>query len=476
LQSLEYNKPRALAKDALISEVGEVVVFACAAPTHRLYAEKLIKELLATAANQLEPRLRRAIEVIALRCDAAAPVLAPKLRDQLTELADRLFPPTTFDEAQQLAVLGDAAVPRLHRAKISDIHAAAAIRCLRVIGSEPTRSALDSYRDVIDADALEELVQVFDPLTLPAILAAAQDHGRWSQLRSSIKQKINRLVEIADCTETTQLYLSGTNIEDISPLARLSKLAIIDFNTTKVKNLSTISSLAALTDVILSNIPIDDLRPLADLPQLSLAGLHDITADLSPLSNCTALRALLVGSGTLERIDFVEAMSKLNLLGILHSKVTDLSAAAHLGSLTTLHLWNSNVQEVWALHKLTSLVKLDLQRLPMSDLLSLRELTSLTELQLCRLLAVDLGPLSTLENLKRLTITEMQVKSLAPLSGLSHLETLDITNTQVESLEPIMFLPGLSRLIARETKLTDNDFERFAAAVPGRTVDFRPQM
>jgi Leucine-rich repeat (LRR) protein len=65
----------------------------------------------------------------------------------------------------------------------------------------------------------------------------------------------------------------------------------------------------------------------------------------------------------------------------------------------------------------------------------------------------------------------MLVKTLAPLAALSKLESLDIRKTEVESLEPIIALPKLRNLSAEDTPLSDDELNRFIAAVPGRQVN-----
>ena len=470
LQSLEHNKPIALAKDALASEIGEVIVFA-AAPTHRIYAEKLIKGLLTFASEQTDPGSRRAVEIIALRCDAAAPVLGPKLRDQLAQLADSLFPPAAFDEAQQLAVLGDAAVPRLDHSRVDDARAPAAIRCLRLIGSEPARRTLEGYRDATDPDALEELAQAFDPLILSVVLDATQHADRWLQLRPSIKSKIHSLSALAQHTNLRGLFLSGTNIADLSPLAGFHDLEEVNFTRTRVKDLSPLSELTHLKRIYLSETPIDNIVPLAKLKGLRAASLRGIKANLGPLANCTSLLGLIVGSDTIGDLGFLMTPLKMSVLAITQSKVKNLQSLSNLKSLSELYLWNSEVREVSALSNLPLLSLLSLRNLPIEGLGSLQDLTHLKELILEGLPAVDLEPLAALQDLQKLGITEMQVKTRAPLAGLSKLEFLDIRKTQVESLKPIMKLPSLRTLSAGDTPVSDDELNRFMAAVPGRTVN-----
>ena len=115
----------------------------------------------------------RSLRILAVRCEVAASTdFPPEARQPIIAMAPVLFPPRTMDEARQLAALGDEAIPRLApTAGASDEEAAAAVRCLRLIGSQAADAAIDAYRDFTAPAVLEELAQVRHPLTLPAVLA-----------------------------------------------------------------------------------------------------------------------------------------------------------------------------------------------------------------------------------------------------------------------------------------------------------------
>ena len=165
--------------EELRSGLDEVAVF-CAASPYR----PALRDLAHRKAGEWRPGTRAAWR------DRTRPLAADAgstLRDvgrsgwepesaQGQAMAADVFPPRDMEEARQLAALGEEGIARLApKAGASDEEAAAAVRCLRLIGSQAADAAIDAYRDFTAPAVLEELAQVRHPLTLPAVLAAAQD-------------------------------------------------------------------------------------------------------------------------------------------------------------------------------------------------------------------------------------------------------------------------------------------------------------
>jgi hypothetical protein len=514
LESLEQNKPRAVANESLNADLAEVIVFAAAAPTQKVYAEKLIRALLAFASQQNKPDFRRAVQLVALRCDAVAAVLDSNLRRQLAQVADVLFPPTTFEEAGQLAVLGDAAVPRLVSGKVSADRLSAAIRCLRLIGSESARTVLEGYRDATDPEALEELTEIFDPLTLPPILKAAQNALLWVTLRLSIKKKIQNLSQLGGKPKLRRLWLSDTSINSLEPLVRLPELSSLNIDSTAVKDLSPLRSSRNIEELSLCYTRVDDVQPLTQLNRLQKLLLYGVRADLSPLANSASLNDLAIGSRSLVNLDFLSELLNLRTLSVLDAKLASIGPIASIQQIEKLVLWKLEVKDISPLARLSCLEKLDIRELPVDnlvplgalaklsevylrgleaddisplagskqlakltimslpvrDLVPLRAMTRLQSLTLADLPADDIGPVSHLADLRSLSISNMRIQNVAPLSQLSNLEFLDISKTQVHSLEPLIRLSNLRHVTAIDTPLPTEQVERFVAAGPGRDV------
>jgi hypothetical protein len=448
LHCLQQNKPRALASDSLVSGMDQVVVFAAGAPMHQAYAERLIESLLAAAAGAEDPAQRRAIEMIALRCDAVAPELSPALHRRLAALADAYFPPSTFQEARALAALGDAAVARLEPAAVGAA-AVPALRCLRLVGTEAARRVMEQYRDTRDPEALEELAQVIDPLLLPAVLEAVQNYQRFLSLRPSVRERIQILEALSGLKTTRNLWLSGTSISNLSPLGGLRELRSLDVSHTRVA----------------------DVAALVSLPKLTSISLLDTRASLAPLAEIASLRQLSVGGDPLTSLAPVSQLSQLGILIVLYSPIADLEPLASLVSLKDLTIIQSQVTDLSPLAELAALTNLDLGSSPATDLSPIARMRSLKSLRLSNLPVDRLNALSPLTSLTSLAVPNLPVDDLTPLAGMNQLERLDISGTRVKTLQPIIALPNLRSVLAHKSQLNEEEVKRFTSAKPGRKIE-----
>ena len=84
-----------------------------------------------------------------------------------------------------------------------------------------------------------------------------------------------------------------TGVSDLSPLARLEKLAVLELSNTRVKDLAPLAGLRNLRQLDLANTPVENLAPLASLKRLEELDLSRTRVkDLAPLKNLPALRHL----------------------------------------------------------------------------------------------------------------------------------------------------------------------------------------
>ncbi len=95
------------------------------------------------------------------------------------------------------------------------------------------------------------------------------------------------------------LDLSGTGVSDVSPLAGLANLEILYLSGTGVSDVSPLSGLANLEFLSLSGTGVSDVSPLAGLANLKLLNLSGTgVSDVSPLSGLANLEHLdLSGTG-----------------------------------------------------------------------------------------------------------------------------------------------------------------------------------
>jgi Leucine-rich repeat (LRR) protein len=251
---------------------------------------------------------------------------------------------------------------------------------------------------------------------------------------STLLRKINTRVAISE------LLLSGSDVNDLSPLEGLTALTNLDLKSTDVSDLGPLRGLTALARLIVFGTSVSDVSPLKSLTALSQLNLSDTQViDLTPMAGLTALGELLLND----------------------THVSDLSPLAGLTALATCDLGSTEVTDVVPLKGLTALTYLNLNRTDLSDLGPLGGLVLLTRLDLNNTKITDLNPLRGLAALAELDISDTNVADLSPLKGLTKLTTLDLRHTKVTDLSPLQDLPNLQNLIARD--VPDSERTRFRA-------------
>ncbi|VAW02330.1 hypothetical protein MNBD_ALPHA07-1330 [hydrothermal vent metagenome] len=99
--------------------------------------------------------------------------------------------------------------------------------------------------------------------------------------------------EISTLENLQVLYLTGTGVSDLAPLAGLTQLKGLYLTKTQVSDLAPLANLTQLDTLWLTETQVSDLTPLANLTQLEMLSLTKTqVSDLAPLANLTQLTML----------------------------------------------------------------------------------------------------------------------------------------------------------------------------------------
>jgi internalin A len=105
--------------------------------------------------------------------------------------------------------------------------------------------------------------------------------------------RVEDLAPIASLTKLESLRLSLNPIRDLSPLAGLTQLDRLDLAHTEARDLAPLKGLTSLTELLLDDTPVDDVAPLASLQKLSVLVLKNTRVkDVRPLRALKALKTL----------------------------------------------------------------------------------------------------------------------------------------------------------------------------------------
>ena len=288
------------------------------------------------------------------------------------------------------------------------------------------------------------------------------------------------LTPFSGLTELTRLgfYQNGNSVgmavNDLSPLASLTKLKRLDLNIGfEVTDLDALAGMTQLESLRLrANSNNSNASGIMDIG--GLAGMTKLTSlqvnvgdvkDFSPLSGLTALTELyFYGDYMVEDLSFLRGMTELRTLEISGSYresapvLNDLTDLSNLTKLTDLRL-NAAVASLDGLENLTALRTLQMygSGSTYTDVDALAGLTSLTVLRLPMHGGKNTFQINGLAGLTNLTELDMEcsVESLEPLRGLTNLRTLSIQNgysssgKAFSSLEPLSGLTNLTELNVR---------------------------
>ena len=198
-------------------------------------------------------------------------------------------------------------------------------------------------------------------------------------------------LEVIRFTEFDNLANPQSNISDLSPLADLTKLRVIDFRAGGVQ-------------------------------------------DLSPLKNLVGLEELRLPRGSVSDISVVENFKGLKILGLLVHQISDLSPLRNVPSLEELYLSNNQISDLGPLANLTKLERLFLDNNQISDLGPLQRLTNLAYLALAENRIEDIAPLLDISTWGRGDIINLEFNLLETCPGTEDraaLETLRATGAEV---------------------------------------------
>ncbi len=267
---------------------------------------------------------------------------------------------------------------------------------------------------------------------------------------------VTDLEPLSELASLKSLYLTDTQVTDLSPLANLKSLEILDLENSLVTDVSPLAGLASLKVIDLENSLVTDVSPLAGLASLGLLDLRGThVTNLEPLSELAALKCLLLLNTEVTDVSPLAGLASLELLDLRLTKVTDLNPLANLKSLEILDLENSLVTDVSPLAGLASLEMLDLRGTRVTELEPLSGLAALKKLYLVATEVTNISPLANLKSLEILDLENSPVTDVSPLAGLASLEFLDLRGTHVIDLEPLSGLNSLESLYLTDTQVTD---------------------
>ena len=138
------------------------------------------------------------------------------------------------------------------------------------------------------------------------------------------------------------------NISDLSPLTKLPKLKWLDFGRFPAPDLSLLADIKSLRRLTFHAGGIEDLSPLAGLTQLTILDIayNSTTPDLSPITKLTNLEKFVANTCDISDITPLAALTKLKHLDLHNNKISDVSPLAKLVNLEMVKLYGNLISDI----------------------------------------------------------------------------------------------------------------------------------
>ena len=318
-------------------------------------------------------------------------------------------------------------------------------------------------------------------------------------------REIISLEPISELSDIVWLDISGTSIEDLSPLRNANKLKVLRADSTLINDLTALKYGITIEELEVSNTNIDDISVLTSLRNLTKLNLANTMVNrINNLKSCPNLTSLNLSGCKISNIGILQDLTNLKSLDISNTSVRDLAPISHLVSLQSLNISSTPVTHLQDLSALENLIELYCNNTSISDLSPLKnnrrlnkiycnhskvgdkEASAFTMTNPYTLVIFDTEALvkwwnnlpiywkalfskqlqiegePTAEQLHQ--IINMQeldlsgntfVQSLLPVSRLTNLKSLDVSRTEIPNLFAIQGLANFETLNIESTYIKD---------------------
>ena len=180
----------------------------------------------------------------------------------------------------------------------------------------------------------------------------------------------------------TRLEAPYSEIKNLSGLEHATGLTSLDLrHNLMIEDISPLAGLTKLTSVILYKNSIKDILPLAGLTELEELHLdYNSISNISPLAKLTKMRWLFLSNNSISNIEPLAKLTRMGTLNLAYNSVSDISALSGFNSLNLLVLSNNSVSDISALKGLRLLNAVVLVNNSVSDIEPLVENTKFRKL------------------------------------------------------------------------------------------------
>ena len=323
-------------------------------------------------------------------------------------------------------------------------------------GSMKRDAWTSNFRDILFALDFPQLVDktpvVPEPDRLPGAFVHIPDLNLRVAIAEALGKSPNAPITVEEMEGLKKLELPSRGIQDLMGLqfaTNMDRLVLAPWGEgNQVSDLSPIAGLVNLKVLDLFGNNVSDLSPLVGLINLEwLTFERNNVSDLSPLAGLINLRFLGFSKGNVSDLSPLAGLINLEGLKFHDGNVSDLSPLAGLVNLKRVDSWNSPLSDLSPLAGLTKLEKIDFCHGDISDLTPLAGLTGLKELYFVANEISDISPLAGLTELTRLNFESNEISDISPLMGLTDLTWVNVAKNEISDFSPLSGLRENLKLV-----------------------------
>ena len=204
----------------------------------------------------------------------------------------------------------------------------------------------------------------------------------------------------------------------------------------EIITLEPITELSDLTELDISETSVDDISPLRSANKLKVLRANStFVEDISALKYCITLEELEVANTTVNDISVLQSLRNLRKLNLSNTMVGRLNHIKNCPNLTTLNLSGCKMSNIGALQELTQLKTLDVSNTAIRELSPLSQSKELQSLNISGTAITNVRALAELENLRELYCSNTSVNDLSPLKKNKRLSKVYCDNSGIGNAE-----------------------------------------
>ncbi len=304
--------------------------------------------------------------------------------------------------------------------------------------------------------ARQHMIELQDPILEEAIRTTLSDQG----------YAVSGQLSEADLWELTSLKVispdeNGRIEEALLTEAnrRMAENGLIEIDGV-IETLDGLEYAKNLKELIVAGQSIQEIDPIANLTKLTFLDLGgNRISSIADLENLESVRVLILDYNAIRDIGVLEHLERVTELNLESNEIIDITSLGKMNKLKYVNLSNNKIHNIRALGKLESLEGIVIASNQINDIGVLADLKQLTRLNIQHNQVTNINELSSLTELQWLYLGENQIRDISVAKEFERLIGLGIENTMIQNIEVLEELHEKFKMLWIDAQTYDANFE-----------------